>query len=111
MQERSGSVGGENGMLTWKEALVYFLLVQYCVFGLHWINHYAFDGKLSIAGQALTVTLLFLVVYPILAWWKRRSTWVRVGSFRSWLLLGLAAGLLTTIIALTAGVIVRHFAN
>lgn len=81
-------------------------------FGLHWINnYYAFDGKLSILGQALTVTLLFLVVYPILAWWKRWSTWVRVGSFKSWLLLGFAAGLLTTIITAEAGVIVRHFAN
>ena len=96
--------------LTWSEALVYLLLVQYCTLGTHWINLYSFGGKLSVVGLGLTMTLLFLSVYPILAW-KKHSSGVRVGSFRNWLLFGLGAGVLTILVALLSETIVRHFSS
>ena len=95
-------------MLSYRQALTYLLLSQYSIYGTHWINLYALHGKLSSVGMGLVMTLLFLSAYPLLAW-KRHSPWVRIGSFKSWLLLGLGAGVVTILIAAAAGAVVRHF--
>src|ERR1043165_2746472 len=77
MQERSWSLRGN--MLTWKQALVYLVIVQYCVFGLHFINGQVFHDSLSILNQAVVITGLIILVYPTLAW-ARQSPWVPVHS-------------------------------
>lgn len=94
--------------LTLRQAAVYMLLVYYCTFGTMWINRYAFGQQLSGLGQGVTMTLLFLSAYPVLAL-RRDSPWVRIGSFRGWLLLGLLAGLLTVVVHAFSQTVVRHY--
>lgn len=97
-------------MLTWRQALTYLVLAYCCIYGTHWIGLYACQGRLSSSGMGLVLTLLFLSAYPLLAW-QRHSPWVRIGSWRSWLLLALVAGLITFLVATAAGLVVRHFST
>jgi len=97
-------------MLTWKQAVVYFVIVQYCVFGLHFINLEIFHYWLSLLNQAVVVTMLILAVYPVLAW-RRKSAWVRIGSFWNWLVIGLGGGVLTVLGGASAAFVARQLAS
>ena len=95
-------------MLTYRQALTY-LLLNYCVvYATHWINLYAFNGKLSTLGAGIVATLIVLGFYPLLRW-RRDSPWVKIGSFTSWVLLSLAIGTLTFLLYTASGLVVRYY--
>lgn len=95
-------------MLTYKQALTYLLLNYVAVYATRWINLFAFDGKLSSLGLGVVAALVILSAYPLLAL-LRRSSWVRVGSFQSWMLIALAFGVFTFLIYAGAEMVTRYY--
>jgi len=97
-------------MISWREAISHLVLLFYCVFGTDLINIYLFNDELYGIWLGLLMVVVFVSAYPIFGW-KRNSPWARLGrwSLTKWALFGLGFGIVTAVVDIVSGAVVRHF--